>query len=204
MQVGYVPLEDQVDHAFHKREQDSRTSEYAYDDWAVAQVAKKLGKDADYKELSARAYNYANVFDESKGWVCGRFADGSFTDEFGENDHLFYITEGSPKHYTFYVPHDVAGLMELMGGKEIFQEKLNQMVGFAESIVSFLMAQLRPEWFDHCLPCRPDVFLPTQCLPKPFQSMDQHIGYSFWTVYDCMKTVQCIKALSGRSFDLVS
>ncbi len=128
MQLGYVPLEDEVDHAFHKREQVSRTIEYAYDDWAVAQVAKKLGKDADYKELSARAYNYANVFDESKGWVCGRFADGSFTDEFGENDHLFYITEGSPKHYTFYVPHDVAGLMELMGGKEIFQEKLNQMV----------------------------------------------------------------------------
>jgi predicted alpha-1,2-mannosidase len=128
MQLGYVPLEDEVEQAFHKREQVSRTIEYAYDDWAVAQVAKKLGKEADYKELSARALNYANVFDESKGWVCGRFADGTFTDEFGENDHLFYITEGSPKHYTFYVPHDVAGLINLMGGKEIFQEKLNQMV----------------------------------------------------------------------------
>lgn len=128
MQLGYVPLEDEVDYAFHKHEQVSRTIEYAYDDWAVAQVAKKLGKDSDYRELSARAYNYANVFDESKGWVCGRFADGSFTDEFSENEHMSYITEGSPKHYTFYVPHDVAGLMELMGGKEIFQKKLNQMV----------------------------------------------------------------------------
>ncbi len=128
LQLGYIPLEDEVDYAFHKREQVSRTIEYAYDDWAVAQVARKLGKEYDFKELSARAYNYANVFDESKGWVCGRFADGTFTDEFNENEHLSYITEGSPKHYTFYVPHDVAGLMELMGGKKIFQEKLNQMV----------------------------------------------------------------------------
>ncbi len=128
MQLGYIPLEDEVLDAFHQREQVSRTIEYAYDDWAVAQVAKKLGETADYKELMGRSLNYQNVFDPEKGWVCGRFADSSFTGEFGENDHLPYITEGTPKHYTFFVPHDIQGLMELMGGKEKFHSELNQLI----------------------------------------------------------------------------
>jgi predicted alpha-1,2-mannosidase len=128
IELGYIPLEDEVDHAFHGREQVSRTLEYAYDDWAIAQVANKLGKTDDYNELMARSYNYANVFDENKGWVCGRFADGTFTDEFNMNEDLPYITEGTPKHYTWYVPHDVDGLMEIMGGKERFQQELNLMI----------------------------------------------------------------------------
>lgn len=128
LQYGYIPLEDPVYGAFHKQEQVSRTLEYAYDDWAVAQVAQKLGKTEDYNELSARALNYTNVFDPAKGWMCGRFANGTFTDEFVANQHMPYITEGTPKHYTWYVPHDVEGLMELMGGKEKFSEELNLMI----------------------------------------------------------------------------
>lgn len=128
MKYGYIPLEDQVLQAFHKREQVSRTLEYAYDDWAVAQVAKKLNKTDDYNELMKRSLNYRNVFDPAKGWMCGRFADGTFTDDFDANKHLPYITEGSPKHYTFYVPHDVNGLMELMGGLDKFKHELNQMI----------------------------------------------------------------------------
>lgn len=128
MQLGYIPLEDEVLDAFHKREQVSRTIEYAYNDWCVAQVARKLGKTADYKELMGRSLNYQNVFDPEKGWACGRFADGSFTDEFSATEDMFYITEGTPKHYTFYVPHDVEGLMELMGGREKFNTKLNNLI----------------------------------------------------------------------------
>jgi len=120
--------EDEVSDAFHQREQVSRTIEYAYDDWAVAQVANKLGKTTDYKELMGRSLNYQNVFDPEKGWVCGRFADGTFTNEFNATAHLPYITEGTPKHYTFYVPHDVPGLIELMGGKEKFQNELNLLI----------------------------------------------------------------------------
>ncbi len=128
IQLGYIPLEDEVLDAFHTREQVSRTIEYAYDDWAVAQVAKKLGKTEDYKELMGRSQNYDNVFDTEKGWVCGRFADETFTDEFSPTDHLNYITEGSPKQYTFYMPHDVQGLIEIMGGKEKFKEELIQLI----------------------------------------------------------------------------
>lgn len=128
IELGYIPLEDEVEHAFHKREQVSRTMEYAYNDWAVAQVAKKLGKTDDYNELLARSYNYTNVFDESKGWVCGRFYDGTFTDEFNLNSHMPYITEGTPKHYSWYVPHDVSGLIETMGGKDRFHTELTAFI----------------------------------------------------------------------------
>lgn len=128
IEFGYIPLEEEVLHAFHKREQVSRTLEYAYDDWAVAQVAKMLGKTDDYNDLAARALNYTNVYDEEKGWVCGRYADGNFTEEFDADEEMFYITEGTPKHYTWYVPHDVNGLIELMGGREIFHNKLNQLI----------------------------------------------------------------------------
>ena len=128
IEFGYIPLEDEVLDAFHKGEQVSRTLEYAYNDWAVAQVAKKLGKTEDYNELSARGLNYTNVFDENKGWVCGRFSDAEFTNEFSLNDELPYITEGTPKHYTWYVPHDVDGLMELMGGKDKFHQELLSMI----------------------------------------------------------------------------
>jgi predicted alpha-1,2-mannosidase len=89
---------------------------------------KKLGKTEDYNELMARSLNYANVFDPEKGWVCGRYGDGTFTDEFDAAGDMFYITEGTPKHYTWFVPHDVEGLMDLMGGKESFSQKLNALI----------------------------------------------------------------------------
>jgi len=132
LQFDYIPLEDEVHHAFHTHEQVSRTMEYAYNDWAVAQVAQKLGKTDDYNELMARSLNYANVFDPDKGWVCGRYGDGTFTDEFDGNGDMFYITEGTPKHYTWYVPHDVEGLMDLMGGEEPFAQKLNALINNKE------------------------------------------------------------------------
>ncbi len=128
IQFGYIPLEEEVPYAFHRGEQVSRTLEYAYDDWAVAQVAKLLGKTEDYNDLIARSYNYSNVFDTEKGWVNGRYADGSFTEDFDANGKMPFITEGTPKHYTWFVPQDVPGLIELMGGKEKFHQELNLLI----------------------------------------------------------------------------
>ncbi len=124
--LGYIPLEDDVSHAFHKREQVSRTLEYAYNDWCVAQVAKGLGKTDDYNQLSVRAQNYSNVYDEECGWMNGRYADGTFYEDFKPGEEVFFITEGTPKHYSWYVPHDVKGLMGLMGEPE-FKQKLNNL-----------------------------------------------------------------------------
>lgn len=128
LEYGYIPLEDEVLEAFHTHEQVSRTLEYSYNDWVLSQVALKLGHENDFEELSYRAQNYKNVFDPDKGWVCGRYTDGTFTEDFEADKQMYYITEGTPKHYTWYVPHDPSGLMELMGGKESYMNQLQQFI----------------------------------------------------------------------------
>lgn len=127
LKYGYIPLEDSVKEAFHKGEQMSRTLEYAYDDYVLSLLADTLGHKDDAKELRRRSQFYRNVFDPRTGWVQGRHADGTFLNE--DNAYKFcpFITEGYPSHYSWYVPHDVEGLMEVMGGKDRFIEKLDSM-----------------------------------------------------------------------------
>lgn len=122
---GYVPLEDSVMEAFHRREQVSRTLEYAYDDFVLSQVARKLGKTDDYNALIERARNYRNVIDPQTGYARGRHADGSWAEPFDPYAFVSFITEGTPYHYTWYVPQDVAGLIEQIGGKARFTERLD-------------------------------------------------------------------------------
>lgn len=124
---GYIPLEDGVEEAFHKQEQTSRTLEYAFDDFALSQIAAILGKSADEKILKERSGNWRNVIDPALGYANGRHADGKFeegTDPFAFNRA---ITEGAPCHYTWYVPHDPEGLMETLGGKDKYVERLDSM-----------------------------------------------------------------------------
>lgn len=126
LKYGYIPVEDSVPDAFHKKEQVSRTLEYAFDDFALAQVAKSLGKTDDYNELMRRAGNYRNAIDPSTGYAAPRDSSGRFlpSDPFSFSKN---ITEGAPCHYTWYVPHDQAGLMEIMGGKDTYAAKLDSM-----------------------------------------------------------------------------
>lgn len=125
LKYGYIPLEDSVQEAFHKKEQVSRTLEYAYDDFCLAQVAKKMGKQEDYDYFMRRSQNYRNVFDPAVNNMNGRFANGTFTKDFDKNKKMFYITEGTPWQYNWYVPQDVSGLIGLMGGKEKFNSTLD-------------------------------------------------------------------------------
>ena len=125
MKYNYVPLEDQVMEAFHRREQVSRTLEYAYDDFVLSQVAKKLGKTDDYKALIKRAENYRNVIDPETGYARGRHADGTWIEPFDPFASTSFICEGTPYHYTWYVPQDIAGLIRHMGGKERFINRLD-------------------------------------------------------------------------------
>jgi predicted alpha-1,2-mannosidase len=125
LKYGYIPLEDSVQEAFHKKEQVSRTLEYAYDDFCLAQVAKKMGKTDDYNYFMKRGQNYRNVFDPAVNNMNGRFANGMFTKDFDKNKKMYYITEGTPWQYNWYVPQDVEGLIELMGGKEKFNQTLD-------------------------------------------------------------------------------
>lgn len=127
LKYGYVPLEEPVKEAFHNNEQVSRTLEYAYDDYVLAQVARKLDKQADYEQLLHRAGNYRNVIDPRTGYAQGRHADGSFLNENNAFGFANFITEGAPCHYTWYVPHDVKGLIDVMGGESAFTAKLDSM-----------------------------------------------------------------------------
>jgi predicted alpha-1,2-mannosidase len=127
IKCGYIPLEDSVKDAFHKMEQVSRTMEYAYDDYALSQLSKKLGFDADYKLLIKRADNYKKVFDPATGFVRGRMQNGGWTNTFDPDVRQTYITEGTPRQYTFYVPQDVPGLARLMGGRKVFEAALDSI-----------------------------------------------------------------------------
>ncbi|MCS3796290.1 GH92 family glycosyl hydrolase [Niastella sp. OAS944] len=127
LQYGYIPMEDSVQEAFHKKEQVSRTLEYAYDDYALSVVAKGLGKTADYNALRKRSLNYKNVFDKSVGLVRGKYVDGHWYQPFNADKREPYITEGTPRQYTFYVPHDVSGLATLMGGDKALENALDTL-----------------------------------------------------------------------------
>ena len=124
IKYGYIPLEDSVWDAFHKREQVSRTLEYAFDDYAVAQFAKALGKTDDYNTLMKRYQNWRNVIDSQTGFARGRFADGTWIEPFDPNIKASFICEGTPFQYTWYVPHDIPGLIQVLGGEKAFTDKL--------------------------------------------------------------------------------
>lgn len=129
LRYGYIPLEDSVPYAYHRCEQVSRTLEYAYDDFALAQVAALLNLEADRDTLMARALNYRNVINPLTGYACGRHADGSWAIGPEAAPHTFqrYITEGAPCHYTWYAPHDIPGLVEAIGGRHAFIQRLDSM-----------------------------------------------------------------------------
>ena len=124
---GFIPMEDSVPDAFHKKEQVSRTLEYAYDDYALSVVAKSLDKKDDYKKLTQRSYNYRNVFDTSVRMMRGRYSNGQWFESFHPDHREPYITEGTPRQYSFYVPHDVPGLANLLGGTKKLEEALDSL-----------------------------------------------------------------------------
>lgn len=127
LKYGYIPMEDSVQEAFHKKEQVSRTLEYAFDDYALSTIAKALGKKDDYQKLYQRSLNYKNVFDKSVGMVRGRYTNGKWFESFHADERESYITEGTPRQYSFYVPHDVSGFTELIGGKKSLENALDSL-----------------------------------------------------------------------------
>lgn len=127
LKYGYVPLEDGVEDAFHKKEQTSRTLEYAFDDFALSRLARQLGHNEDAEILEKRSQNYRNVIDPKLGYANGRYADGTWADSINPFTFNTFITEGAPCHYTWYVPHDPEGLIGMLGGKENVEAKLDSL-----------------------------------------------------------------------------
>jgi predicted alpha-1,2-mannosidase len=123
--IGYVPFD-------HENESVSKTLEYAFDDYCIAQMANKLGKDDDYKYFLKRAMSYKNIFDPSTKLMRGKDSRGNLRTPFDPHGYIAEmknrdITEGTNWQYTWYVPQDVQGLINLMGGKEAFDTKLDTL-----------------------------------------------------------------------------
>ncbi|QSW89897.1 GH92 family glycosyl hydrolase [Flavobacterium endoglycinae] len=121
MKKGYVP-EDKNGSSV------SKTLEYAYDDWAIAQAAKKLGKTEIYNEFIERSKNYKNVYDEKTGFMRPKLNDGTFKKEFDPLDtHGQGFIEGNSWNYSLYVPQDPADMIKMMGGNDKFKVRLDSL-----------------------------------------------------------------------------
>ncbi|HEX3437289.1 MAG TPA: GH92 family glycosyl hydrolase, partial [Pseudacidobacterium sp.] len=103
------------------------TLEYSWDDHALALYAKKLGRQEDYEMFLKRAHNYRNVFDSSVGFMRGRTEDGKWISPFDPREpyYNFMMKEASGWSTLWLVPHDVQGLIDLLGGREKFAAKLD-------------------------------------------------------------------------------
>jgi predicted alpha-1,2-mannosidase len=118
---GYVP-EDRNGSSV------SKTLEYAYDDWCIAQLAKKLGRKDIYAEFSKRAQSYRNVWDDSTKFMRPRLANGSFKSAFDPlSTAQAGFVEGNSWNYSFYVPQDPGALISLYGGKASFTRHLDSL-----------------------------------------------------------------------------
>ena len=120
--LGYVPYDAGI------HENVARTLEYAYNDWCILQIAKKLGRPADeIEKWESRSGNWRNVFDPSHNLMRGRNKDGSFQEPFSPYKWGGAFTEGNSWHYTWSVFHDVDGLSDAMGGREEFVAMLDSV-----------------------------------------------------------------------------
>ncbi len=117
--LGYVPYNVGIN------ENTARTLEYAYADFTVAQMAKKMGKNSIADTFYRQSLNYKNVFDPSTNLMRGKNEDGTFQSPFNPLKWGDAFTEGNSLHYTWSVFHDVQGLIDLMGGKEQFVKQLD-------------------------------------------------------------------------------
>ncbi len=107
----------------------SKTLEYSYDDYSVAQIAKKLGDTANYRILIARSKNYKNMFDPSTRFMRGRLENGDwikpFNPQFPYYEYMY--REANAWQVSFYAPHDMPSLIELYGGAKGFESKLDSL-----------------------------------------------------------------------------
>lgn len=119
----YIPLTEESESV-------SKTLEYAYDDWAIAQMAAEMGEEEIHKTFLKRGQYYKNLYDPESGFMRAKANEGWFS-PFDPREVNFNYTEANSWQYSFYVPQDVSGLVALSGGEQTFVEKLDRL--FSES-----------------------------------------------------------------------
>lgn len=141
-QLGYVPYDVNIP------ESAARTLEYAYDDWCIYQLARKLNRpEEEQQRWAKRALNYRNLFDASTRLMRGRNLDGTFQEPFSPLKWGDAFTEGNSWHYTWSVFHDPQGLIDLMGGDKAFVSMLDSVFSvppvFDDSYYGFVIHEIR-------------------------------------------------------------
>ncbi|MGQ2983517.1 GH92 family glycosyl hydrolase [Flavobacterium sp.] len=116
---GFISIDDE-------HESVSKTLEYAYDDWCIAQMASMLGRMEDYNYFMMRSQNWKNLFDPSTGHMRPK-RNGGWDKPFDPREVNNNFTEGNSWQYTFFVPQDIRGLIKAYGGEEKFEAKLDEM-----------------------------------------------------------------------------
>ena len=123
MKKNYIEAEDE-------HESVSKVLDYSYDDWCIAQVSKLLAREDDYQYYMLRSQCWKNLFDPKTGHMRPR-RNGGWHSPFDPREVNNYFTEGNSWQYSFFVPHDIEGLMDIMGGQLAFENKLDKL--FSES-----------------------------------------------------------------------
>jgi len=119
----YVPADIELESV-------AKTLEYSYDDWCIAQMAKQLGKDNDYKYFLERSASYKNLYDSSSNFMRGKLRNGNWNAPFNplsSNHRRDDYCEGNAWQWTFFVPHDIEGLSVLMGGHANLATRLDSL-----------------------------------------------------------------------------
>ena len=116
---GFISMDDE-------HESVSKTLEYAYDDWCIAQMAQLLNKQEDYEYFMKRSQNWKNIFDWETGFMRPK-KNGGWDKPFDPREVNNNFTEGNSWHYSFFVPQDIEGMIEAYGGPEKFEAKLDEM-----------------------------------------------------------------------------
>ena len=132
--LGYVPFEERSWNV-------SLTLEYAFDDWAIAQLARSLGENEVYQTYQSRGQNYRNLFDPQSEFMRAKGVNGEFRRDFDPNAyHPEDYCEANAWQYSFFVPQDVTGLIDMMGGAAPFEAQLDAMFEAEQTVGEF------PEW----------------------------------------------------------
>jgi len=129
---SYEGIGDYIDNGFIPAEKSgtsiSNTLEYAYDDWCIAQIAKKLGKSDVYERYMKRSQNWKNNYDDATGFMRAKSVNGNFLPNPDVlSTHGQGFIEGNSWNYSFFVPHDPESLMQKMGGKQKFSARLDEL-----------------------------------------------------------------------------
>ncbi len=131
---GFLQVDDESESV-------SKTLEYGFDDWCIAKMAERLGKKDDEAVYLRRSQAYQNIFDDSTGLMRPR-KNGGWLGRFRGTEVNNYYTEGNSWQWSFYVPHDLSGLIRLHGGEQNFEKKLDQLFNTSEKMTGRAQADV--------------------------------------------------------------